>query len=84
MKLRQIKSAGVLSEDARQRLEKIFFHDLDNATRVLQQHFPHHVVDRKGDSLQVMTRDRSIVVASFKDASAKVADTQFGLQPFEA
>ena len=69
MKLKQVKSAGVPSEDVRQRLEKIFFHDLDNATMVLQQHFPHHIVEKKGDFLQVLTKDRSVAIASFRDAS---------------
>jgi len=83
MKLKQIKSAGILSEEARQRLEDIFFLDLDNATGAVQKHFPNHIVDKKGNCLQVLTKDRSIVVTSFRDAKAQSSDfveTHFGLR----
>ena len=90
MKLKQVKSAGVLSEDARQRLEEIFFQDsfedLDRATSILQRHFPHHIVEKKGDFLQVLTKDRSVDIASFRDASRETPDfveTHFGFRPIQ-
>ena len=85
MKLRQVKSSGVLSEEARQRLEEIFFHDLDSATRVLQEHFPYHVVHQKGDLLHVSNNDGSINVAVFRDANApkpELVETHFGLRRY--
>jgi hypothetical protein len=90
MKSKQVKSAGGLAEDARQRLEEIFFQDsfkdLDRATSILQRHFPHHIVEKKGDFLQVLTKDRSVAIASFRGASRETPDfvkTYFGFRPIQ-
>ena len=87
MKLKQVQSSGVFSEDARRSLEEIFFHDLDSATRVLQEYFPYHIIHKKGDLLHVSNNDGSINVAVFRDASAPkpdVVETHFGLRPIKS
>ncbi len=62
-------------KDVRQRLEETFFQDsfedLDRATSILQRHFPYHIVEKKGDFLQVLTKDRSVAIASFGTQAEK-------------
>ena len=83
MKIVHVKSAGILADDARQRLEQVFYQDAHTAMRDLKLYFPHHVVSSDNGYLPVMNKDRSITVALFKEVASQPGwvKTNLGLGP---
>ncbi len=66
MRIIHVKSAGILAEHARRRLEQFFYPDVRTAMADLKVYFPHHVVSSANGYLRVTNKDRSIIVALFK------------------
>jgi hypothetical protein len=62
-----VKSAGILSEEYRERLESIVYPDTQSAVATLQALFPSHAVVANEGLVRVTNRDHSINVAVFKE-----------------
>jgi hypothetical protein len=67
MRLIHVKSAGILSEHARRRLEDIFYVSTHSALIELKRQFPDHTVLADDGYIRVTNKDRSINVAVFKE-----------------
>jgi hypothetical protein len=74
MKIIHVKSMGILSEQARRKLEETFYPDMENAVAELRTLFPHHNVVPDSGYVRVTNKDGSINVALFKDE--KTADSR--------
>lgn len=66
MRIIQIQSRGILSEQARKNLESIFFRDSEDAVETLQRTFPNHLVFKLGDTIEVANQDATIKAAYFQ------------------
>ena len=66
MRIIQIQSRGILSEQARRNLESIFFRDSEDAVETLQRTFPNHLVFKLGDTIEVANQDATIKAAYFQ------------------
>ncbi len=66
MKIKQVRGYNLLSEVARERLEKAVFSDAETAAHELQQVFPNHVIVNEPGRFSVFVRDRSFHVAQFE------------------
>jgi hypothetical protein len=77
-----VKSAGVLSEEQRQRLETIVYPDMQSAVAKLQKLFPGHTVSAGDGLVRVANRDGSVNVAVFRDENVPqtCVETNFGLR----
>jgi hypothetical protein len=66
MKIKQVKGQTFIDAFARKRLESLVFLGTESARASLQRTFPHHVVSERAGLLQIANRDRSFVIAEFK------------------
>lgn len=66
MRIIQVQSQGILSEQARKNLESIFFRDSEDAVQVLQKTFPNHLVFKLGDTIEVANQDATVKAAYFQ------------------
>jgi hypothetical protein len=66
MKIIQVQSQGILSEQARKNLESIFFKDSEDAVQTLQKTFPNHLVFKLGDTIEVANQDATVKAAYFQ------------------
>lgn len=82
MRIIHIKSAGLLADNARKRLEEVFYPDVNAAVADLKLNFPNHVVSSADGYLRVTNKDQSVTVALFKDDAAEqnLVETNFGLR----
>ena len=82
MRIIHVKSAGILSEQARKKLEEVFYPDMDCAVKELKTQFPNHTVSANGGFIRVTNKDGSINAALFKDESVETnwVETSFGLR----
>ena len=82
MRIIHVKSAGILSEQARKKLEEVFYPDMDGAIKELKAQFPNHAVSENSGFIRVTNKDGSINAALFKDATAGTnwVETSFGLR----
>jgi hypothetical protein len=65
------KTAGVLSEEARSRLQRIFFQDTEATSRTLRDIFPHQLVSTKFGRTLVIKKDGSIVIDILQDGNSE-------------
>ena len=82
MRIIQVKSAGLLADEARKRLEKYYYPDLPTAMADLKVHFPNHLVLSEDGYLRVTNRDKSVTVALFKQEKGQPEwlNTNFGIK----
>jgi len=82
MRIIHVKSMGILSEQARRKLEETFYPDMENAVAEVKTLFPHHNVISESGFVRVTNKDGSINVALFKDekTSDSRVETSFGLR----
>ncbi len=82
MRIIQVKSAGLLADEARKRLEKYYYPDVNTAMADLKVHFPNHLVSSEDGYLRVTNRDKSVTVALFKQEKGQPEwlNTNFGIQ----
>lgn len=71
MRVIHVKPAGLLSADARKRLEAIFSSDSEASVREIQGFFPTHHVSAKYGHIQVAGKDGSIFLDAFRDGNEK-------------
>jgi hypothetical protein len=71
MRIIHVKSAGILSEKDRKRLEAIFYADTKSAIAQLKAVFPYHTVTSNNGLLRVTNKDQSINIALFKEDNAR-------------
>lgn len=67
------RTAGILSEAVRSRLQRSSFQDADRTTKILSGIFPRQVVSAKGGRVQVTKEDGSIVIAVLHDGSRETS-----------
>ena len=79
MRIIHVKSAGVLAEDARKKMEQVFYPDLNTAMADLKSCFPNHFVQKENDSFRVMNKDKSITVAEFRAVKGDAESIQSNL-----
>lgn len=82
MRIIHVKSAGVLAQDARKRMEEMFYPDLTSAIADLKDQFPNHVVVADNEGIRVTNRDGSVNVALFREENAtnNWVETNFGFR----
>ena len=66
MKIRQVRGYNLLSQDARNRLEKVIYPSMESACRELQRALPNHVIVTEQGRISVFVKDRSFHVAQFE------------------
>ena len=67
------RTAGILSEAVRLRLQRTSFQDADSTTKILNNIFPRQIVSAKGGRVQVTKEDGSIVIAVLHDGSRETS-----------
>lgn len=65
------RTAGILSEAARTKLQRTSFQDIDATTQKLRKIFPHQRVSAKCGRVHVTKQDGSIVIAILHDGTGK-------------
>lgn len=61
------RTAGLLSEESRSRLRRIFLQDAEATMRTLQSIFPRQLLKGKCDHIQVVKTDGSIILDILQD-----------------